>query len=214
MILVIALLLVACDTATDSSSTPTPSPTPTTPKTTQEIVVDYLLSLGDNFSVSAKVAQSDKEYLAGKYHRYELKMDGNKLFASVDNDTYYLEQGEENVYIYELAEGQWRKSVVEDEKYPTNVVELFDQLVSEVDWSKYDSRDNTVTGHTVVDGKRLQLECSLADGTIAIYNLKKIIGSWYVSVLIGNVEIHSIGSTTVTLPADVIDTVAPDTETE
>ena len=180
--------------------------TTNTPKTTQEIIADYLNTLGDNFSVSAEIKNNFGEIVKGG-QKYSFSIDANKTYADNNGEVYYVEETENDVkYIYTQKEGVWHKNIVTDDyEYPTNIIDKLNDMLSKVDWKSYDEKTSVAKGYTKHDGKDLDIECSLNDGTVSVYSRQYIIGSKYISVLVGEIEIHSVGTTTVNLPTNVID---------
>lgn len=190
-----------CDYEKNATSDP-----PTTPNTTEEIIAEYLLSLGDNFSVSAEIKNNFSEVLKGG-QKYSFSVDANKIYANNNGEKYYVEEDQDGTaYYYVQENGEWHKKLVgEDFEYPTSVGDALTNILSNVSWTSYNEKTGVAKGFMKMDGKDLDIECSLNDGTVTIYSRQYIIGSMYLPVLVGEIEIHSIGTTTVNLPQNVID---------
>lgn len=217
LILVIALTLCACyqpegdsgnsPQGTEPSTGPGQNPTTTPSKTPQEVVTDYLLFLGDNFSVSASLKTNLSEML-GDAQEYNFKMDGNRIYALTNGKKYYIENVDESSYLYTLEDGVWRKSpITEDFGYPTNTDELITML-QDVDWEEYNATNGMATGHTKIDGNKLLIECTMKqDGaTVEMYKAQYILGKYRPLFKVGHAEIYDIGTTAITLPENVIET--------
>ena len=177
--------------------------TPTPSKKIEEIIAEYLLSLGDNFSVSASLSTNIGEIL-GQGQKYQLSVDGNKIYASNNGDIYYAEESEDgNVYVYTKEEDTWHRSPVDEEyEYPTNIAETLTELLSNVDWQNYNEKTGVATGYIEIDGKEFLVSCTLKEtgATIELFT-QGLLG--YIRV--GYAEIYDIGNTTVILPEDFID---------
>lgn len=184
-----------------TSNSPAPKP-----NTTEEVIAQYLLELGDNFSVSAEIKNNFSELIKGG-QKYWFSVEANKIYANNNGDEYYIEQDQDGTaYYYAKENGSWhKKKVTEDFEYPTSLGETLTNILSNVSWKSYNEKTNVAKGHMKMDDKDLDIECALNDGTVTIYSRQYIIGSVYIPVLVGEIEIHSVGDSTVTLPQNAID---------
>lgn len=212
--LVIALTLGACffpQPDTNDTSTPNtgqnPSDTPSTaPKTAKEAIDEYLANLGDNYTISGEIKNNLGEVLKGG-QKYKLLSDGNKVYGSNDGELYYIEKNPDgSSYVYTKENSSWRKRpVTDDDDYTTDISTLTD-LLNKVTWQSYNASTRVAEGKSKMKSNNLWIKCTLrSDGaTVLIYKIQHmwLVGDTLISV--GNIDLYDIGSTTVTLPTNVI----------
>ena len=179
----------------------TPAPT----KTAEEAIAEYLVSLGDNFSVSANLSLSENfQDIVKGGHDYILLADGNKLYADNDGEEYYLEECDDgSVYVYTQQEGEWHKELVTEEyNRPDDITEMLTLLLGNVEWYEYNEQTGVAKGYIELEGHDFDIKFTMkSDGaTVVIYLRQYVWGDLYAPVQIGYAKIYDIGSTTVTLP--------------
>ena len=180
-----------------------PNNNQTTTKSAEEFIAEYLVALGDNFSVLANVKSSLENVVFGQSTQYLLRLDGAKLEAAQDNDVYYLEETDGTVYLYTRSDDGWHKTVAQkDFTYPTNVADKLTQWLANVYWEEYNDKTGVAKGSIELDGNELWIECSLKSeqATISIYKIQDFVG-FEIKVEVAKIEIYDIGTTTVTLPS-------------
>ena len=180
----------------DSNNTPSP---PT--KTAKEVVTEYLLAIGNNFSVSAEIKSNIGQLLTGG-QKYELLADGNKMYFNNNGEIYFIEEGEDCTYIYTNDNNTWSKQAADEDYQSPTDMSLLVEMLDSIDWKSYDSSTNVAEGTTEFDGNDLFITCTLNkdNATIMVY---KIQHSWIFGdslINVGHIDLYDIGSTAVTLP--------------
>ena len=204
--------------------TPIPTPDPETAKKAEEMIAEYLVSLGDNFSVSATITIPMEEQ-----KKYSMCVDGNNIYASNAGELYYVEQIEEgSYYVYtQDDEGAWhKKHRTNDTEVPTNTAGTLVLLLSTVDWQEYDEEKGVVKGYYSIEDIKFDIpnlelltkygfthfciEFTVTEYGAAIQlSAGRFIWDEFVHFIdLGNAKIYDVGSTTVTLPQDYIDDTA------
>ncbi|MCH5153386.1 MAG: hypothetical protein J1F68_05490 [Clostridiales bacterium] len=183
-------------------------PKPSPADQAEEKISEFLLTLGDNFSLAISPSKFVIERF-GLSQEYCMLVDGNKIYAYSDSDKYYVEDIDGTVYLYtQDEEYAWHKKIVTEEfGYPSNTGEILTDFLGNVNWETYDEDKGIANGYFEVDNNEyLIVFIFTEDGAkIEIYSVQYILGIPYPFIPVGHAVICDIGSTTVTLPENAID---------
>ncbi|MCH5157121.1 MAG: hypothetical protein J1G02_04520 [Clostridiales bacterium] len=184
-----------------------PDPIPTPSKSAEEAIAEYLVSLGDNFTVSATVKITSPDNLfRTEEHNYKTLLDGNKIYADNDGELYYVEQDDDVVYLYSLDNETWHKTVATDEEYDgsMDIEEQLKEVLANVDWQSYNEEKGVAKGSVKLNNVDFWIECTLGEKNATI-----TIVSMPLPVIAATINIFDIGTTTVTLPDNYVDDTVP-----
>ena len=221
----------------EKTSTPNTKPgnTPPSSKTAEEVIAQYVSALVDekNFTISANMLIP-----ASQASKYQAFVDGNKIHANGNDADYYLEEKDGVVYAYVQDDDKaWHKSVAtEDFTYPTDIEETLISLLENVEWKEYNEKTGVAKGYVSVEDydyilsnfdiptqlvTHLEIEFIMQE-EVAEINLSgakyfEVVDKYIPVIPIAKATIYNIGTTTVTLPENIIDdtaTVEPETPTD
>ena len=185
-----------------------PTPTPTPSKQAEEAIAEFVLSLGDNFTVTVNpsIYIRDMFELA---QEYRILLDGNKIYATQDSEKYYAEENEGSVYVYTQDEEQaWHRKLVTDQfKYPTLTSENLTSILENVNWEEYDEENGIANGYVEFENEEYLIVFILTENGagVEIYTVQYILGTRIPFLPIGHIEIFDIGTTAVTLPESYVE---------
>ena len=185
-----------------------PNPTPTPSRPAEEVIAEYLVSLGDNFTVSATLTTvSTNIPIRTEERKYKALLDGNKIYAEKDEERYYVEQTDGSVYLYTQDNEQWHKELatVNELNLPTNIEAQLKEILTNVEWQDYDEENGVANGVVEINNYKFGVEVTLNDD-----NAKILLISLPIPIITIDIKIYNIGTTTVTLPADYIDDTVAD----
>lgn len=163
-------------------------------KTEFDAFVDRLAT-GKNFTYVLKSASQN----------VTTQFAGNKAKSDRNGEVYYLTEENGENFVFELEnDNAWHKDFAEDNMTIDHAISTVTDALADVTWTAYDSNTNLLSGDvsTTIDGTPIiaKVEANFDQDDMSV-KMKS-------GLTTTNMSVSKIGTTTVTLPANVIDETA------